>query len=231
MLMLYRRFMQDNPDLFREGDETRAYVELLIRTGMLSRRVAGYRGDFVISSYNHLSASRRAKVAEGAEIRFGASYTVNEEQDEIREILEDPQASLEEKQRLTETVIDVTRERGKTRAATGTGQNNRYLLYTYLVSLGYMLLASIALLATPVATAVGLGLPVLNRVAAFFGEGHIAALVGVGLFNLAAYFVFWLTSKHDRVSSLRRAAWLSFRVLLLPILAYALGYALTYFLL
>jgi hypothetical protein len=131
---------------------------------------------------------------------------------------------------LTETVINVTRETGKERASAGNGQNNRFMLYAYLISLGYMLLAAALLLAIPVGTALALELPLLPRIAEFVGEGHILAILGVGILNILSYAFFWLTSKHDRLSSLFRAARLSFFAVLLPIICYVLGFSLIYFL-
>lgn len=230
LLSLYRQYMEENADSFREGDEIRTYIEFLFRSGELGGRVADYRSTFVISSYNNLSAARRIRVAEEAEKLLGRRYAVTDSRDEIRDVLEDPSADMAEKQGLTETVINVTRETGKERASAGNGQNNRFMLYAYLISLGYMLLAAALLLAIPVGTALALELPLLPRIAEFVGEGHILAILGVGILNILSYAFFWLTSKHDRLSSLFRAARLSFFAVLLPIICYVLGFSLIYFL-
>ena len=231
LLPLYMSFMEENEELFTEGDEVRKYVEFLFLSGELNSRIAEYRSAFVIGSYNNLSASRRSKVAEQASRTLGHPYIVADGRDDVRDVLDSTESDMAEKQCLTETVISVTRENEKTRTASGTGQNNRFMLYTYLISLGYMLLAAIALLATPVITAFTLELPLLPRIAEFVGDGHIAAIVGVGALNILLYGFFWLTSKHDRLLSLLRAARLTFFLLLLPTLLYAAGFALTYFLL
>lgn len=230
-LTLYMQFMEENEDLFREGDEVRAYVDFLFRSGEVGGRVTDYRSAFVISSYNNLSFTRRLLVAKRADERLGRRYAVTEEHDEIRDILNDPEADIAEKQGLTEMVIHVLTETDKKKTNVGNGQNNRFMLYAYLISLGYMLLAAVALLATPVVTAFTLGLPVLPRIAEFVGGPHIFAILGVGVLNVFSYVFFWLTTKHDRLLSLIRAARLTFFVLLLPIISYAIGFALTYFLL
>ena len=228
----YKKFMKLYPAQFPDTAEIADYVSVLTKSDDLGNEIADYRLKFVLDSYKNMSFASKSKIArkasESKQYEVRKPTETENGKDDILAILESENASFLEKQRITEAIIDEMRANSD-RAKRLDSRNVRSLAYSYLFGLLFGLIALAALFAVPVTTAILLGTDVATRVVEFFKYYHILAVLAVILLNIISYLIFWATSRHDRVGSLKKSIVVTLLYGLLPVVVYAATYAVTYF--
>ena len=94
-------------------------------------------------------------------------------QDDISRVLESSEATFDEKQRITESIIDEMRlssDMGKLKNST---LNSSYLMYAYFFGFLFAILSGALLLSLPMISATVLGVNMLTRIGEFIEFYHI----------------------------------------------------------
>ena len=220
-------------DVRERPDAIRTHMAYMERSGKVGDEIAEYRRRFVLESYCNLSAASRARVAKRVGAKAEKTYSFGGRDgtgpDDIRDILEDENAGAQERQQVTEEVINAMKDRGQSGKVGHSNRDSRTLMLSYGFSILSILLAAVILLTPPILIASMLGTSVIARVVSYLNWYHLIAILGVGLLNFLAYFISWIVTKHDRLASIKRSIRFTLLYGLLPVFLYATVYLLTYF--
>lgn len=235
----YKEFLERYESVLNETTEIKNHIETLEQSGKLSDKIAEYRRLFVLGSYNSMSYAQRGRIATKAKNKLGGDreYIVKkatkteEGRDDVRATLEKSDSPFKEKLALSESIIDELRSNGKVGKTINNTLDARYLSFSYAFGILFMAIALVALAVTPVLSAVLLGGKIGTRLGEFFKFYHVLVVFYIGVLNVAAYIVNWSRSNRNRPWALKKACKVSFLFGLLPVLLYAVAYAVTYFVL
>ena len=150
-------------------------------------------------------------------------------QDDISRVLESREAPFDEKQKITESIIDEMRlssDMGKFKNST---LNSSYLMYAYFFGFLFAILAAGLLLSLPMISATVLGVDMLTRIGGFIEFYHIIIVFAVAALNVLCYWICWVKSRHDRIGSLKKSIKVTLLYGILPVAVYVIAYAIAYF--
>lgn len=237
-LFQYKQFMSKYPELPFMENNIKSYIDSIDQNKQVFDNFLNYRYDYLIKSYQTMSYNRKIKkVSKRIEEarrkgELSTGYTIKKDKDEIYELL----LSKDEKLRLDRQVVaekimdELVNNRKIEKSANNATNNGKYFLYSSILTLLFIIISTVILIAPQAIVAFLLKEDIYSRIMLNFKFYHIIAILYTGILYMVTYIKFWVISNHDRKASLKRANLVTLFFAIFPISAYQISFMLCYFL-